>query len=91
MGVDRAMAVRLWNADTGQQIGQPLAGRTDSVTSVAFSPDGRRLAFRRRRRHDPVVARTGQPGRPVFETDQQHEPPALEAGTYAHNSSVGRW
>jgi WD40 repeat protein len=33
--------VRLWNADTGQQIGAPLTGHTGRVTSVAFSPDGR--------------------------------------------------
>ena len=33
--------VRLWNADTGQQIGQPLTGHTDIVDAVAFSPDGR--------------------------------------------------
>ncbi len=35
--------VRLWNADTGQPIGQPLTGHTDPVMSVAFSPDGRRI------------------------------------------------
>ena len=36
--------VRLWDADTGQPIGQPLTGHTDAVTSVAFSPDGTRIA-----------------------------------------------
>ena len=36
--------VRLWNADTGQPIGDPFTGHTDSVDSVAFSPDGHRLA-----------------------------------------------
>ena len=36
--------VRLWNADTGQPIGQPLTGHTGTVNSVAFSPDGHRLA-----------------------------------------------
>jgi WD40 repeat protein len=36
--------VRLWNADTGQPIGDPLAGHTSFVTSVAFSPDGHRVA-----------------------------------------------
>ncbi|MGH3562680.1 MAG: WD40 repeat domain-containing protein, partial [Mycobacterium sp.] len=36
--------VRLWYADTGQQIGNPLTGHTHVVTSVAFSPDGHHLA-----------------------------------------------
>jgi WD40 repeat protein len=32
------------NADAGQPIGQPLTGHTDQVWSVAFKPDGQRLA-----------------------------------------------
>ena len=36
--------VRLWNADTGQEIGAPLTGHSGAVSSVAFSPDGHRLA-----------------------------------------------
>jgi WD40 repeat protein len=36
--------VRLWNADTGQPIGQPLTGHAGSVYGAAFSPDGRRVA-----------------------------------------------
>ena len=36
--------VRLWDADTGQPIGDPLTGHTDAVNGVAFSPDGHRLA-----------------------------------------------
>ena len=35
--------VRLWDADTGQPIGDPLTGHTDAVLGVAFSPDGRVL------------------------------------------------
>ncbi|HSS26218.1 MAG TPA: TIR domain-containing protein, partial [Mycobacterium sp.] len=42
-GADQG-TVRLWDADTGQPIGAPLTGHTNKVTSVAFSPDGRRLA-----------------------------------------------
>ena len=36
--------VRLWDAATGQPVGEPLRGHDDMVTSVAFSPDGRRIA-----------------------------------------------
>ena len=35
---------RLWDADTGKPIGEPLTGHTGSVSSVAFSPDGKRIA-----------------------------------------------
>jgi len=36
--------VRLWDVDTDQLIGTPLTGHTDRVSSVAYSPDGHRLA-----------------------------------------------
>ena len=32
--------MRVWDADTGQPIGEPLTGHTGEVNSVAFSPDG---------------------------------------------------
>ena len=35
--------VRLWDAGSGQPIGQPLLGHTDGVRAVAFSPDGKRI------------------------------------------------
>jgi WD40 repeat protein len=35
--------MRLWDADTGQPVGQPLTGHADGVWSVAFSPDGTRV------------------------------------------------
>ena len=34
----------MWDAETGLQLGSPLPGHTDWVSSVAFSPDGRRIA-----------------------------------------------
>ena len=35
--------MRLWDADTGKPIGEPLTGHTGAVISVAFSPDGKRI------------------------------------------------
>jgi WD40 repeat protein len=34
---------RLWDAETGKPIGEPLKGHEDRVWSAAFSPDGRRI------------------------------------------------
>ncbi|MDV8031752.1 toll/interleukin-1 receptor domain-containing protein, partial [Rhodococcus sp. IEGM 27] len=36
--------VHLWDATTGEPVGEPLTGHLDLVTSVAFSPDGQRIA-----------------------------------------------
>ena len=33
--------IRIWDAETGTAVGEPLEGHTDRVNSVAFSPDGR--------------------------------------------------
>ena len=41
-GADRM--VRVWDADTGHALGDPLTGHTGLVSSVVFSPDGQRLA-----------------------------------------------
>lgn len=35
---------RIWDADSGQPVLDPLPGLTGRVTGVAFSPDGKRLA-----------------------------------------------
>ena len=35
--------VRLWDAESGKQIGEPLTGHTGPVRSAAFSPDGKRI------------------------------------------------
>ena len=49
--------VRLWDAATGQPIGDPLTGHTDAVDSVAFSPDGKRIVSGSRRQDTAPVAR----------------------------------
>jgi WD40 repeat protein len=36
-------ALRLWNADTGQPIGDPLLGLTGAISSGGFSRDGTRM------------------------------------------------
>ena len=53
--------VRLWDADTGQPIGQPTGRRSRPGERVAFSPDGRRLAGGWRRRNGAVVGRGHRP------------------------------
>ena len=35
--------VRVWDADTGQPIGQPFTGHTGTVAGVVFSSDGHRI------------------------------------------------
>jgi WD40 repeat protein len=35
--------VRLWDAGTGQLVGEPLRGHNLGVTSFSFSPDGTRI------------------------------------------------
>ncbi len=37
--------VRIWNADSGQPVGQSLEGHTESINSVAYSPDGQIYCF----------------------------------------------
>ena len=36
--------MRLWDAASGHPVGRPLIGHTNQVDSVAFSPDGTRIA-----------------------------------------------
>ena len=35
--------IRVWDAETGEEVVGPLKGHSDWVMSVAFSPDGRRI------------------------------------------------
>jgi WD40 repeat protein len=36
--------IRFWNVSTRQLLGSTITGHTDTITSVAFSPDGKKLA-----------------------------------------------
>jgi Tol biopolymer transport system component len=36
-------SVRMWEADSGKQIGVPLTGHTETVREANFSPDGKRI------------------------------------------------
>ncbi|CCA71603.1 related to WD40-repeat protein (notchless protein) [Serendipita indica DSM 11827] len=36
--------IRLWDATTGQPLGEPLQGHSDSICALAFSPDGSKIA-----------------------------------------------
>ena len=42
----RDRTLRLWDAKSGQPIGEPLRGHEGAVSSVAFSPDGTRIVER---------------------------------------------
>lgn len=60
-------SLQVWNAATGEAVGQPLAGHTDRVTNAAFSPDGKRIVSGS---HDGTLrlwdAQTGQQiGKPL--------------------------
>ncbi|KAF9489483.1 WD40 repeat-like protein, partial [Pleurotus eryngii] len=35
--------IRIWDAGTGQQVGDALTGHERQITSVAFSPDGTKI------------------------------------------------
>ena len=39
----RTSMVQLWDASTGEKVGEPLQGHTATIWSIAFSPDSRRV------------------------------------------------
>ena len=72
--------IRVWDAQTGGQVGNSLQGHTEDVSSVAFSPDGRHIVSGS---HDQTIqvwdAQTGgQVGNPLqghtnaFSPDGRH-------------------
>ena len=81
--------VRLWDADTGQPIGEPLTGHTDAVYSVAFSPDGKRIVSGS---DDNTRAAVGRGHRATSalcaKLTDQHEPPAVASDWRRHPTST---
>ena len=63
--------VRIWDAETGEPVGEPLQGHEDWVRSVAFSPDGTRIVSG----GDDNAVRIwdAETGEPVGEPLQGHE------------------
>lgn len=44
LALGQGSKIRLWNVATDESIGKPFEGHSESVNSVAFSPDGQTLA-----------------------------------------------
>jgi WD40 repeat protein len=62
---------RLWDAETGRPIGEPLRGHDEDVWSAAFSPDGRRIVTAS---HDGTARLwDAETGRPIGEPGTGHE------------------
>ncbi|KAF5331511.1 hypothetical protein D9758_018596 [Tetrapyrgos nigripes] len=67
----RDFTVRIWDAQTGTAIGEPLQGHEHRVQSVAFSPDGARIVSGS---HDSTVRIwDAQTGTAIGEPLQGHE------------------
>ena len=80
---------RLWDADTGKAIGEPLRGHASDVSSAAFSPEGKRIVTA----SSDKTARLwdAETGRPISEPLIGHEASAerdVQPGRQAHRHRV---
>ncbi|THU75307.1 WD40 repeat-like protein, partial [Dendrothele bispora CBS 962.96] len=70
--------VRIWDAETGSSVGQPLQGHDDSVLSIEFSPDGKRIVSGS---HDRTVRIWDvETGSPVGQPQQGHDDSVQSVG-----------
>ncbi|TFK72793.1 hypothetical protein BDN72DRAFT_926049 [Pluteus cervinus] len=90
--------VRIWNAQTGMQVDQPLQGHTEGMTSASFSPDSRHIVSGS---HDKTVriwnAQTGmQVGQPLqghtnWVTSVSFSPDGRHIVSGSHDKTVRIW
>ena len=64
--------VRLWDADTGQPIGDPLTGHTGWVSERGVQPGRAPAGHRQRRRHGAAVGRRHRPTRSANPSPATH-------------------
>jgi hypothetical protein len=85
------MGTRLWNVETGQPLGEPLAGHRGPVQSVAFSRDGRHLATASGTTVRVWEADTGQPiGEPLEHPDVVWSVAFSPDGNWLASAGTGR-
>ena len=65
---------RLWDAEAGKPIGEPLKGHNSAISSAAFSPDGKRiLTWSSDGMVTPARLWDGATGKPIGEPLKGHE------------------